>query len=52
MIAEFATSLIQVNLLEKIPVSFYQEPSALRAIGIAASVARHIPEVDIMDSFG
>jgi hypothetical protein len=51
MIAEFATPLVQVDLFEHVPVSFHKDSPALRAIGIAALVARHIPQVDIMDSF-
>jgi hypothetical protein len=51
MIAEFATSLVQVDLFEQVPISFHKNSLAVRAIRIAALVARHIPQIDITDSF-
>jgi hypothetical protein len=51
MIAEFAMSLVQVDLFERIPVSFHKDSPAVRAVGIAALVAGHIPQVDKMDPF-
>jgi len=50
MVAEFATTLVQLDLFEKVPVSFYKESPALRAIRIAALVPGYIPKVNISEA--
>ena len=50
MIAEFATTLVQMDLFKKVSVSFHKDSPAVRTIGIAALVPRHIPKVNIPET--
>ena len=50
-VTEFAPTVYQVKLPQKIPFSLYQYLLAVVAIGMTSFMTGHVTQIDIMDPF-